>query len=165
MGGLLFRTDIAKSLRACLESSNEDSDKGKRKNLSGNKKLTFTIFPKPTEFVEPSKKTLHHPTAGQNNKFMQFTALYYLNLCTANVLDLIGKAFTRITSIHQKLLHAGKIVQIKQDHLNSTFPICNVSSCYCYSVRKSHCIYNNVTLDPGYFFPASYPFSSAVSAF
>ena len=128
-------------------------------------KFTLTIFPKPTEFVEPTKKALHHPTTGQNDKFMQFAALYYLNLCTANVLDLIGKAFTRITSIHQKLLHAGKVIQIEQDHLNGAFPICNVSSCYCYSVRKSHCIDYNVTLDPGYFFPASYPFSSAVSAF
>ena len=152
-------------LRACLESSDENSDECKRKNLSRDKKFAFTIFPKPAEFVEPAKKALHDPTTGQNNKFMQFVALYHLNLCTANILDLIGKAFTRITSIHQKLLHAGKVVQIEQDHLNGTFPICNVSSCYCYSVRKSHCIYNNVTLDPGYFFPASYPFSSAVSAF
>ena len=128
-------------------------------------KFTLTIFPKPAEFVEPSEKALHNPTTRQNNKFMQFAALYHLNLCTANILDLIGKAFTRINSIHKKLLHTGKVVQIEQDHLNGTFPICNVSSCYCYSVRKSHCIYNNVTLDPGYFFPASYPFSSAVSAF
>ena len=44
-----------KVVRACLKSSNEDGNEGKRENLSRNKKFAFTIFPKSAEFVEPAK--------------------------------------------------------------------------------------------------------------
>ena len=47
--------DSAEKLRACLKSSNEDGNEGKRENLSRNKKFAFTIFPKSAEFVEPAK--------------------------------------------------------------------------------------------------------------
>ena len=46
---------ISELLRACLESPDEKSNECKRKNLSRDKKYTLTIFPKPAEFVEPSK--------------------------------------------------------------------------------------------------------------
>ena len=57
-------------LRACLKSSNEDGNEGKRENLSRNIKFAFTIFPKSAEFVEPAKKTLYHPAAWQNDKLV-----------------------------------------------------------------------------------------------
>ena len=57
-------------LRACLKSSNEDGNEGKRENLSRNIKFAFTIFPKSAEFVEPSEKTLYHPAAWQNDKLV-----------------------------------------------------------------------------------------------
>ena len=57
-------------LRACLKSSNEDGNEGKRENLSGNVKFAFTIFPKSAEFVEPAEKTLYHPAAWQNDKLV-----------------------------------------------------------------------------------------------
>ena len=56
--------------RACLKSSNEDGNEGKRENLSRNKKVAFTIFPKSAEFVEPAEKTLYHPAAWQNDKLV-----------------------------------------------------------------------------------------------
>jgi len=152
-------------LRACLKSSNKDGNEGKSKNLSRNKEFAFTIFPKSAEFVKPAKKTLYHPTARQHNKFVQFVTLYYFDLSTANLLDLIGKALTRVPSIHQKLLYTGKIVQVEKDHLNSSIPVCNISGCHGYGMRQPHRIYDNVAFDSRYFFPASYPFSSAVSAF
>lgn len=58
------------SLRACLKSSNEDGNEGKRENLSRNIKFAFTIFPKSAEFVEPAEKTLYHPAAWQNDKLV-----------------------------------------------------------------------------------------------
>ena len=57
-------------VRACLKSSDEDGDERKGENLSRDQKYTLTILPKPSEFVEPGEKTLCHPTAGQNNKFV-----------------------------------------------------------------------------------------------
>ena len=36
-----------KVVRACLKSSNEDGNEGKRENLSRNKKFAFTIFGPP----------------------------------------------------------------------------------------------------------------------
>ena len=57
-------------LRACLKSSNEDGNEGKRENLSRNIKFAFTIFPKSAEFVEPGEKTLYHPAAWQNDKLV-----------------------------------------------------------------------------------------------
>ncbi len=57
-------------VRACLKSSNEDGNEGKRENLSRNIKFAFTIFPKSAEFVEPSEKTLYHPAAWQNDKLV-----------------------------------------------------------------------------------------------
>jgi hypothetical protein len=51
----LLKPGIAQDLRACLKSSNEDGNEGKRENLSRNKKFAFTIFPKSAEFVEPAK--------------------------------------------------------------------------------------------------------------
>lgn len=59
-----------KILRACLKSSNEDGNEGKRENLSRNIKFAFTIFPKSAEFVEPAEKTLYHPAAWQNDKLV-----------------------------------------------------------------------------------------------
>jgi len=56
--------------RACLKSSNEDGNEGKRENLSRNIKFAFTIFPKSAEFVEPAEKTLYHPAAWQNDKLV-----------------------------------------------------------------------------------------------
>ena len=58
------------SVRACLKSSNEDGNEGKRENLSRNIKFAFTIFPKSAEFVEPAEKTLYHPAAWQNDKLV-----------------------------------------------------------------------------------------------
>ena len=57
-------------VRACLKSSNEDGNEGKRENLSRNIKFAFTIFPKSAEFVEPAEKTLYHPAAWQNDKLV-----------------------------------------------------------------------------------------------
>ena len=61
---------VPQCLRACLKSSNEDGNEGKRENLSGNVKFAFTIFPKSAEFVEPAEKTLYHPAAWQNDKLV-----------------------------------------------------------------------------------------------
>ncbi len=71
--GILVPQDSGKAaelLRACLKSSNEDGNEGKRENLSGNVKFAFTIFPKSAEFVEPAEKTLYHPAAWQNDKLV-----------------------------------------------------------------------------------------------
>jgi hypothetical protein len=43
------------NLRACLKSSDKDSNKGKSKHLSRNKEFALTIFPKPAEFVKPAE--------------------------------------------------------------------------------------------------------------
>lgn len=69
-GQLLGRWALGISLRACLKSSNEDGNEGKRENLSRNIKFAFTIFPKSAEFVEPAEKTLYHPAAWQNDKLV-----------------------------------------------------------------------------------------------
>ena len=62
--------DAAEFVRACLKSSNEDGNEGKRENPSRNIKFAFTIFPKSAEFVEPAEKTLYHPAAWQNDKLV-----------------------------------------------------------------------------------------------
>jgi hypothetical protein len=64
------RAEDGIDLRACLKSSNEDGNEGKRENLSRNIKFAFTIFPKSAEFVEPAEKTLYHPAAWQNDKLV-----------------------------------------------------------------------------------------------
>ena len=76
-------------------------------------------------------------------------------LRATNLLDLIGKAFAGVSSIYQELLYAGKVVQVQMNHLNDSIPVCNISGCYGYGMRQSHCINDNVALDSGYFFPAS----------
>ena len=63
-------TEDQQIVRACLKSSNEDGNEGKRENLSRNKKFAFTIFPKSAELVEPAEKTLYHPAAWQNDKLV-----------------------------------------------------------------------------------------------
>ena len=63
-------TEDQQIVRACLKSSNEDGNEGKRENLSRNIKFAFTIFPKSAEFVEPAEKTLYHPAAWQNDKLV-----------------------------------------------------------------------------------------------
>ena len=50
--------DKIETLRACLKSSNEDGNEGKRENLSRNIKFAFTIFPKSAEFVEPGQSQI-----------------------------------------------------------------------------------------------------------
>ncbi len=86
--------------------------------------------------------------AGENNKLVQFTSLHNFNLCTANRLDLLGKAFTRIATIYQKLLYVGKAVQIEKNHLNGSIPVRNIGSRYCDCMRQPHRIYYNMALDP-----------------
>ena len=70
VGVLYISYLLIKALRACLKSSNEDGNEGKRENLSRNIKFAFTIFPKSAEFVEPAEKTLYHPAAWQNDKLV-----------------------------------------------------------------------------------------------
>ena len=64
------RVFVVADLRACLKSSNEDGNEGKRENLSRNIKFAFTFFPKSAKFVEPAEKTLYHPAAWQNDKLV-----------------------------------------------------------------------------------------------
>ena len=52
-------------------------------------------------------------------------------------------------------LKPSNVVQVQKNHLNGSIPVCNISGCYGYGMRQSHCIYDNVALDSGYFFPAS----------
>jgi ABC-type oligopeptide transport system substrate-binding subunit len=67
---LTYTFHLRNDVRACLKSSNEDGNEGKRENLSRNIKFAFTIFPKSAEFVEPAEKTLYHPAAWQNDKLV-----------------------------------------------------------------------------------------------
>ncbi len=68
--------------------------------MSGNKEFAFTIFPKSPKFIKPAEQPLNYPSARKNDKFVQFTALYHLDLRTTNVLYLIGEAFSGIAAIH-----------------------------------------------------------------
>ena len=109
---------------------NKDSNESKSEHLSRSSELALTVFPKSAEFVEPAEKALCHP-----------------NLCAANILDLIGELLAGIASVHQKLLHMRKIVQVEKNHLNRPIPICNISRCYSYGVRQSHRINYDVAFD------------------
>ena len=52
-------------------------------------------------------------------------------------------------------LKPSNVVQVQKNHLNGSIPVCNISGCYGYGMRQSHCIYDNVAPDSGYFFPAT----------
>ncbi len=79
---------------------------------------------------------------------MQFTAFHNLNLCAANILDLPGKALTRIATIYRKFFYAGKTVRIEKNHPDGSIPIRNVGSRYGNCMRQPHRIYYNMTLEP-----------------
>ena len=68
--GVTLRRGYGVRLRACLKSSDKDSNEGKSKNLSRNTEFALTIFPKPAEFVEPAEKVFYHPAARQYDKFV-----------------------------------------------------------------------------------------------
>ena len=58
------------SLRACLKSSDKDSNEDKSKNLSRNTEFALTIFSKPAKFVKADEQAFHHPAARQYDKFV-----------------------------------------------------------------------------------------------
>ena len=44
-------------------------------------------------------------------------------------------------------LKPSNVVLVQKNHLNGSIPVCNISGCYGYGMRQSHCIYDNVALD------------------
>ncbi len=58
------------SLRACLVSIENNTDKGKRKELKRILKKSLTVFSKPTTFIKLAKGAFHNPTLGKNSKSM-----------------------------------------------------------------------------------------------
>ena len=55
-----MQTKMIFGLRACLKSSNKDSNERKSEHLSRSSELALTVFPKSAEFVEPAEKALCH---------------------------------------------------------------------------------------------------------
>ena len=108
----------------------------------------FTVFPKSSIFIQPSKRAFYNPTFRYHNK--------------------ICKCFTTVSSICQNFFEHRKIIPyitIKINHANCSFSIPYISCCNMDCMRKPQNVNTNMQLYTRFFFQASYPFSFAVSVF
>ena len=69
-------------LRACLVSSENNTNKSKRKHLKRILKKSFTVFPKSAAFIKPAKGAFHNPALRNNRKIMEFIAFNHFNFRT-----------------------------------------------------------------------------------
>ncbi len=133
----------------------EDSDSGKNNHFKGSRELALTVFPKSAEVVKPAEEAFHNPALGKENKFVQFIPLNNLHISATRLMNRIGKFLTRVSTVNQKFLYTGKLVQIKLNHFESAVSVRYICSSDIDRVRESHGIDNYVALYSGSFFPAS----------
>ena len=74
--------ECAIPLRACLVSSENNTNKSKRKHLKRIMKKSFTVFPKSAAFIKPAKGAFHNPALRNNRKIMEFIAFNHFNFRT-----------------------------------------------------------------------------------
>lgn len=70
------------SLRACLVSSENNTNKSKREHLKRILKKSFAVFPKSAAFIKPAKGTFYDPSLRNNSKSMKFIAFNNFNCRT-----------------------------------------------------------------------------------
>ena len=73
---------IMSDIRACLVSSENNTNKSKRKHLKRIMKKSFTVFPKSAAFIKPAKGAFHNPALRNNRKIMEFIAFNHFNFRT-----------------------------------------------------------------------------------
>lgn len=101
---LLSKTYIVDSffefIRACLVSFENNADKSQGNHLERILQKPFTIFPKSTTLIEPTKRTFNNPTLWNNRKGVQFIAFYDLNFGVRNSSYFIGEILSCIASVN-----------------------------------------------------------------
>ena len=98
--GVAITQYILKSLRACLVSFENNADKSQGNHLERILQNSFTIFPKSTTLIEPTKRTFNNPTLWNNRKGVQFIAFYDLNFGVRNSFYFIGEILSCIASVN-----------------------------------------------------------------
>ena len=88
-------------LRACLVSSENDTNKSKSEHLKRILKKALTIFPESTAFIEPAQRTFNNPALWKDFKSMKYITFDNLNFSTRNSFDFICKILSSISTIYE----------------------------------------------------------------
>ena len=147
LNAVIFNSEDKKRVRACLVSFDNNADKSQGNHLERILQKPFTIFPKSTTLIEPTKRTFNNPTLWNNRKGVQFIAFYDLNLSFRNSFYFIGKILSCIASVNKNFFYKRKIIgyiAIIVNHINCTVSVGNISGCNHYCMRKPKNIHANV---------------------
>ena len=118
----------------------------------------FTVFPKSSIFIQPSKKAFYNPTFRYHNKTRTFISFDYLYFCSTKRYYFICKRFTTVSSICQNFFEHRKMIPyitIKINHANCSFSIPYISRCNMDCMGKPQNVNTNMQLYTRFFFQAS----------
>ena len=128
----------------------------------------LTIFPKSAAFVKPAESAFHNPALGKNYESMKLIPLYNFHFRAADGFDGFRELFARISSVSHDFLQQIQIigrVTTAGKHADGAVAVGHVGCRNQNGMGQSQNIDAYMPLDSCFFLPASYPFSSAVSAF
>jgi len=103
MGGM-NGLQLAKTLRGCSKSPNQDGNESKNEHLHGIMQGTLTIFPKAAGVVKPAESTFNNPSLGQHDKFMEFVALddFNIDVIAEKCFDSVSEIVALVSRVNQK---------------------------------------------------------------
>ena len=127
--------------------------------------FTLTVFPQQTIIFEPSKRTLNNPSFWQNGKCMEFISFHDFNLSADQYFYAVCESLPCISPINQYFQASEQIGGGIPNHGDCAIAVGYVSRADKHGVGQPKCINTDMKFYPGSFFPASKPFSSAVSVF
>jgi len=127
--------------------------------------FTFAVFPQQTIVFEPTKRTLNNPSFWQNGECMEFITFYDFDFSADQYFYAGCERLSRITSVNQYFQASEQIGGCIANHGDCAVAVGYVRRADKHGVGQPKRINTDVKFYPGSFFPASKPFSSAVSVF
>ena len=125
----------------------------------------LAIFPQQTIIFEPTKRTLNNPSFWQNGEGMEFISLHNFDISADHYLYVVCESLSRVATVNQHLQTSEQIWGGIANHGDCAFAVGYISRADKHGVGQPKRINADVKFYSGSFFPASKPFSSAVSVF
>jgi type I restriction enzyme M protein len=137
------------ALRACLRSSEQQSQESQVNELQAGVELPLTVLPQSPVFLQPGKAALDHPTLGNHRKLVQLAAFGNLHrdLIAQRLAHALRKRLARVPAVTQHTSHPSQAPLATPQRLQRSQAIRHIGRAHCHCMRQSLCIHGNVALD------------------
>jgi len=120
--------------------------------LQAGVKFSFAVLPQPPTFLQPSERSFHHPSLGQDDKRVQFIALDHLHRRVQPLFDAVCKRLSGVPPVDQHAFHGPQIGRATIHRGQCAIAVGNIGRGDRDGVRQSLRIDSDVPLDARNFF-------------